>query len=120
METSAPKNITVSDRANEVCDVLRKLGYFSDGIEAYRTALCLAISLNLEVDTTLKMPNNKWDTAAVFRSEGKNIESLMLLLGYKSEEIVTQGKLLAEAGLKYLDEKRLANLDILSIIAGAK
>ena len=38
----------------------------------------------------------------------------------QSEEIVSQGKLLAEAGLKYLDEKRLANVDILSIIAGAK
>lgn len=120
MESGSPKNITISDRGNEVCDVLRKEGYFADAIEAYRTAICLAISLNLEVDQSIKMNNNKWDTAAVFRSEGKNIESLMLLVGYKQEEIVKQGKLLAEAGLKYLDERRLANADLLSIILGAK
>ena len=65
------------------------------------------------------MTNNKWDTAAVFQSEGKNVELLMLLMGYAPEEIVSQGRLLAEAGLKYLDEKRLANVDILSIIAGS-
>jgi len=120
MTVSRPKNITISDRANEVCDLLIKLGYFVDAIEAYRTAICLAISLNLEVDPSIKMNNNKWDTPAVFQSEGKNVEDLMLLMGYQSDEIVTKGKLLAEAGLKYLDEKRLANVDILSIIAGSK
>ena len=120
MEHGSPKNITISDRANEVCDVLRKLGYFSDSIEVYRSALCLAISLNLEVDPTVRMTNNKWDTAAVFRSEGKNLETMMLLLGYTAEEIVPKGKLLAEAGLKYLDEKRLANIDLLEVLVGAK
>ena len=120
METGSPKNITISDRGNEVCDVLRKEGYFSDAIEVYRSAICLALNLNLEVDPNIKMNNNKWDTASVFKSEGRNIESMMLLLGYKQDEIVKQGKLLAEAGLKYLDERRLANADILSIILGAK
>ena len=120
METGSPKNITISDRGNEVCDVLRKEGYFADAIEVYRTAICLAISLKLEVDQSIKMNNNKWDTAAVFKSEGKNIESLMLLLGYKQEDIVKQGKLLAEAGLKFLDERRIANADLLSYILGSK
>ena len=119
MAVSRPKNIEISDRANEVCDLLKKLGYFADAIEAYRTAICLAISLKLEVDPSIKMDNNKWDTAAVFQTEGKNVESLMLLMGYAPEEIVSKGRLLAEAGLKYLDEKRLANVDILSIIASS-
>ena len=119
MAVSRPKNIVISDRANEVCDLLKKLGYFTDSIEAYRTAICLAIALNLEIDPSIKMDNNKWDTAAVFQSEGKNVEDLMLLMGYLPEEIVSKGRLLAEAGLKYLDEKRLANVDILSIIAGS-
>jgi hypothetical protein len=120
MEQGSPKNITISDRANEVCDALRKLGYFSDSIEVYRAALCLAISLNLEVDSTVRMNNNKWDTAAVFRTEGKNLETMMLLLGFTPEEVVPKGKLLAEAGLKYLDEKRLANVDLLEVLVGVK
>jgi hypothetical protein len=120
MESGIPKNITISDRANEICDILRKGGFFEDAIEAYRTAICIAIQLNLEIDSTVRMNNNKWDTAAVFRSEKKHLESMMLLLGFKPDEIVVKGKLLAEAGLKYLDEKRLANADLLSIILGGK
>lgn len=120
MESGSPKNITISDRANEICDILRKEGFFEDAIEAYRTAICIAIELDLEVDSSIRMNNNKWDTAAVFRSEGKNLEAMMLLLGFKPDEIVVKGKLLAEAGLKYLDEKRLANADLLSIILGGK
>jgi hypothetical protein len=120
MESGSPKNITISDRANEICDILRKEGFFDDSIEAYRTAICIAIQLDLELDSTVRMNNNKWDTAAVFRTEGKNLESMMMLLGYSPDEIVIKGKLLAEAGLKYLDEKRIANADLLSIILGAK
>ena len=119
-ESAAPKNITISDRANEVCEVFRKQGFFSSDIEVYRAALVLAISLNLELDPSVRTTNNKWDTAAVFRSDDRNIESLMLLLGYPEDQIVTTGKLLAEAGLKYLDEKRLANIDVLSTLLGSE
>jgi len=120
MESGSPKNITISDRGNEVCDKLREEGFFEDAIEAYRTAICIAIHLGLEIDESIRMNNNKWDTAAVFRSENKNLESMMLLLGFSPDEIVVKGKLLAEAGLKYLGEKRNANADLLSIILGAK
>lgn len=120
MENTSPKNIHVSDRAKEVIEALCKLGYFAYGQDVYQTAISLAISLNLEIDPSIKMDNNIADTAAIFRSEGKDMESLMLLMGYDPGEIVTQGKLLAEAGLKYLDEKRLANADLLSIILAIK
>lgn len=116
MEAPEPKNITISQRGNEICEGLKEAGYFSSAVEAYRAAVCLAIARNLDIDEDAKGTLNKWDTASVFRNGDSNIESLMLLHGYASDEVVTKGKLLAEAGLRFIDEKRLANVDVLSVL----
>ena len=113
---SAPKNITVSDLANEVCSLLINKGIVAEAIEAYRLAICLAISLNLPTDPAPKMTNNKWDTAAVFQSRGKDLESLMQLMDYQEESVVNTGKLLAEAGLLYLKTKIESGSDVFSIL----
>lgn len=118
METSEPKNITVSQRGSEICDELKDLGFFNDAIDAYRAALCLAIAKEIPIDESIKGVLNKWDTASVFRDPDSNIESLMLLQGYAPEVVVTTGKLLAEVGLRYIEEKRLANADVLSVLIG--
>jgi hypothetical protein len=117
-EASELKNITISERANEICELLKEDGYFHTAQQAYRAAIFLAISKELPIDASVKMTLNKWDTAAVFRSNEQNVESAMLLHGFKSDEIVSKGKLLAEAGLRFLGEKITANADILSILIG--
>jgi hypothetical protein len=48
MQTGSPKNITISDRANEVCEILKNLGYF---IKC--TNLCSQIEIYLENDLPL-------------------------------------------------------------------
>ena len=111
-----PKNITVSDLANEVCSSLIENGVVNEAIEAYRLAICLAISLNLPTDAGPKMTNNKWDTAAVFQTRGKDLDSLMQLLDYEEETVVTSGKLLAEAGLLYLKTKLDSGHDVFTVL----
>lgn len=118
METSEPKNITISQRGNEICEELKDAGYFNTAVEAYRAAICLAISRDLPLEQEVKGTLNKWDTASVFRNSESNIESLMLLRGYPKDEVVLKGKLLAEAGLRFIEERRLANADVLSILIG--
>lgn len=113
---NSPKNITVSDLANEVCSSLIEKGVVNEAIEAYRLAICLAISLNLPTDAGPKMTNNKWDTAAVFQSRGKDLVSLMQLLEYEEETVVTSGKLLAEAGLLYLKTKLDSGHDAFTVL----
>ena len=115
-EVTSPRNITISVLGNEVCDDLRTLGLFRTAIDVYRTALCLALARKLPVDESVKFAVNKWDTAAVFRDPDSNLEALLMLHGYGKDEVVTKGKYLAEAGLKFLNDKRLANVDLLSVI----
>ena len=114
--SSAPKNITVSDLANQACALLIEKGVVAEAIEAYRLAMCLAISLNLPTDPAPKMTNNKWDTAAVFQSRGQDLDSLMQLMDYQEDSVVTTGKLLAEAGLLYLKTKIESGSDVFSIL----
>jgi hypothetical protein len=114
--SNAPKNITVSDLANEVCGLLIDKGVVAEAIEAYRLAMCLAISLDLPTDPAPKMTNNKWDTAAVFQIRGQDLDSLMQLMGYQEDSVVTTGKLLAEAGLLYLKAKIDSGSDVFSIL----
>lgn len=114
--SSVPKNITVSDLANQACTLLIDKGVVAEAIEAYRLAMCLAISLSLPTDPALKMTNNKWDTAAVFQSRGQDLDSLMQLMDYQEDSVVTTGKLLAEAGLLYLKTKIESGSDVFSIL----
>jgi hypothetical protein len=108
--------ITISERADEICETLVSLKYFDDKKDAYISAACLAMALDLDLDPTTKTPLNKWHAAAVFNSPGTNLSSIMMLMGYKQDEIVSKGKLLAEAGLRYIDEKRLAQSDLIDVL----
>jgi hypothetical protein len=115
-ESNSLANITISDSANEICELLIADGLVSDAIEAYRLALCLAIGLDLPVDRSVRMTKNKWDTGAVFRARGKDIESLLRLFDRGGDDPVLEGKLLAEAGLRYLKSKRDENADLLGVL----
>jgi hypothetical protein len=118
VEVNELKNITISLHGNEICEQLKTDGYFNSALEAYRAAICLAIAQELELDEDTKGTLNKWDTASVFRDPDSNIESILLLKGYSPEDVVVKGKLLAEAGLRYIESKRLLNVDILSVLIG--
>ena len=118
MEQSSPKNITISKRADEICQILKDDGYFATYIDAYKVAVVVALAQKLEVDRNIKFELNKWDTASVFFDREKNLEAIMLLNGCDRKEIVTEGKYLAEAGLRFLEEKRISNVDLLPIIIG--
>jgi hypothetical protein len=116
MTISAPKNITVSDLANEVCSLLIEKGVVAEAIDAYRLAICLAVSLGLETVPTTKMTNNKWDTAAVFQTRGKDLDSVLQLMGYQQDSTIATGKLLAEAGLLYLKTKIDSGSDVFAVL----
>jgi hypothetical protein len=119
MESSELKNVTISQRGNEICEALKEDGYFNSAVDAYRTAICIAIAKDLSVDESLKGTLNKWDTASVFRDPDSNIEALMILKGFSRDQVVAKGKLLAETGLRFIEEKRIANVDLLSILIGS-
>jgi hypothetical protein len=40
----------------------------------------------------------------------------MTLMGYGEDEIVVKGKMLAEAGLRYMEEKRLSQSDLVDVL----
>lgn len=116
MKNSDNVQITISDRADEICETMVSLRYFDDKKDVYISGVCLALALNLELDPTVITPNNRWHTSSVFYESGSDLSSLMILMGYKEDEIVTKGKLLAEAGLRYIDEKRLAQADLVEVL----
>jgi hypothetical protein len=116
MATESPKNIRVSDRANEIMDNLESDGYFADGAAAYRTAIFVAIGNNLSIENSPKTPNNKWDTSSIFRNSESDIETILILL-FPNEDPIPYGTKLAEAGLAWLDEQRLAGANIWEIIS---
>lgn len=109
------QNIRISVEADETLDKILENKFFDDAISAFRAAMCIAISLDLPPDTLTPTPRNKWDTAAVFRSPAANVEDLLLLMGVPRGEVVTRGRQLAEAGLRYINEKMTANVDLWSI-----
>jgi len=108
--------ITISDRGDEICETLKNLNYFDDKKDAYVAAICLAMALDLPLDPTITTPHNRWHAASVFHSSGKELASVMALMGYAEDEIVTKGKMLAEAGLRYIDEKRLSQADMVDVL----
>ena len=110
------KNITVSPRAYEIMETIKTEGYFSNKQEAYRAAIAVALANKLPIDREVKMTENKWDTAAVFNSKESNVEALLLLTGIAEKSLVDEGKLLAEAGLRFLEMKRQSNSDVLSFL----
>jgi hypothetical protein len=118
------KNLEISDLAYDVCakltDKLTDLGYFINKKDVYRAAICIAINNNLEFDTNVIFSNNIADTNAVFFENNANISELMLLFGYKQDEIFYYGRMLAEAGLKFLNQKILNHSDILDILVNNK
>ena len=117
-EVSAPKNIRISTQGNEICDALVGMHYYSSSLEAYRAALGVALALHLEPVPDLKLEMNKWDTGSVFRDPETNLMSLLALFGVQGTDAITTGIQLAESGLRYLNEKRIANVDLLPILVG--
>ena len=116
---NSPKNITISDQADATCDSLIEQGIFREALEAYRTAICLALAKGLKIEADRTGRRNKWDTAAVFNAEGKDLEALMQLFGYADADVVSQGKMLAEAGLADIQKGLNQSDDILEIILNA-
>jgi hypothetical protein len=119
MSVNETVQITISDRGDEICETLRGLNFFDDKKDAYVYAICLAMALDLPLDPTISTPHNRWHAASVFHSSGKDLASVMTLMGYGDEEIVGKGKLLAEAGLRYIDEKRLSQADLVDVLLNA-
>lgn len=119
-EVQQPKNITISVHGNEICESLKGAGYFEDLQDAYRTAIFVALAEdlpdNLDEDPTMKPVQNKWDTDAVFRTKGNNVEAALLAVGVTPAETITRGKRLAEIGLRHLLSKMERNVDILDVI----
>jgi hypothetical protein len=119
VESTAPKNITISKRADEICQTLKDEGLVDDAKSAYKLAIAVALNRSLKVDKTIQFDfGNKWDTPAVFFDRDSNLEPLLLLHKIKPEELVIEGKYLAEAGLRYIEEKRLANMDLIAEFGG--
>ena len=116
MSENETVQITISDRGDEICETLRNLNFFDDKKDAYVYAICLAIALDLPLDPTISTPHNRWHAASVFHSSGKDLASVMTLMGYKEDEIVGKGKMLAEAGLRYIEEKRLSQSDLVDVL----
>jgi hypothetical protein len=120
MNDSENVQITISDRGDEICQTLKDLKFFDDKKDAYVAAICLALALDLPLDSSITTPHNRWHAASVFNSSGKDLSAIMLLMGYSSDEIVSKGKMLAEAGLRYIDEKRLAQSDLIDVLLNAR
>lgn len=114
--SEAPININVTPEANVICQDLVASKYFSTKQDAYVYALNLALALELPLDSTLRPSENLAHTAQIFQKVNRDLFSLMKLFGYKQEEIVQKGILLAEAGLRYINSKRIQNLDILDVL----
>lgn len=117
-DSSSPKNIKISTLGNEICESLEAMGLFPSALEAYRAAISVALAMNLEPDIDVKFDMNKWDTASVFRDADRDMEALLLLMGIEKDKCITTGMQLAESGLRYLNDKRIANVDLVSILVG--
>lgn len=109
MELSGPKNIRISDLAEEACKDLVKEGYFDDHIDAYRAAIFVAMAQDLDHSQPFQLKNNKWDSSAVFRD---GVDSAVAFYFPEDRGVVELGMKLAEAGLKFLQERRLAQEDL--------
>lgn len=119
MEYTSPKNLTISKRADEICQTLKEIGLVDDAKSAYKLAIAVALNRALRVDRSIQFDfGNKWDTSAVFFDRDSNLEPLLLLHGIRPEELVVEGKYLAEAGLRHIEEKRLANMDLIDEFGG--
>ena len=109
------KNIRISVRADEISAQLVEEGFFSTQIDCYRTAVAIALAKGLDHNATVKLEQNKWDTAAVFRDPKSNTASLIeIFLG--DDDQVSKGISLAEQGLEYLEKQRLAGHDIWKVL----
>lgn len=112
--------IAISDRGDEICDDLKQQNFFTEKKDAYIYAICLAIALDLPLDSKVTTPNNRWHAASVFHSSGRDLASVMTLMGYDEDEIVSKGKMLAEAGLRYIEEKRLSQADLVDVLLNTR
>ena len=112
----APKNIYISNEGDETCTRLMNKEYVGTALEAYRLAIAVALARELEPNTAIDRPKNKWDTSSVFSDEGTRIDLLMKVHGFDGDEVVVQGIALAEAGLEFLNEKMNRDVDIWKIL----
>jgi len=117
-ESHGPKNVRISVEGNETCEALVAAGLFGTSLEAYRAAVGVALARELQLRTDVKLELNKWDTGSVFRDPDCNLEALLALHGIAKEEAVAKGMQLAETGLRFLNEKRIANVDLVPILVG--
>ena len=74
------------------------------------------MALDLPLDSTITTPDNGWHATSVFHSTGRDLSAVMRLMGYEEEGIMVKGKMLAEAGLRYIEEKRLSQADLVDVL----
>jgi hypothetical protein len=120
MKVNESVQVTISDRGDEICEELKRQNYFPEKQDAYVYAICLAIALELPIDKSITTPNNKWHAAAVFHAPGRDLASVMTLMGIPEDEIVSRGKMLAEVGLRYIEEKRLSQADLVDVLLNTR
>lgn len=117
-DSHSPKNVRISVAGNETCEALVAMGLFGSSLEAYRAAVGVALAFDLETATDVKLELNKWDTGSVFRDPDCNLEALLALQGIVGDDAVARGMQLAETGLRHLNGKRIANVDLVPILVG--
>jgi hypothetical protein len=109
-------NVTISEEAFMITDELVNLGYFEKPIEAYRMAVSVALANNLTVDKTLKINfSSRWQSASFLKNG--DMESLLKLFNIKGNPLI-EAEYLAEAGLRFLNEKVKSGLDLSSYFDG--
>jgi DNA-binding transcriptional regulator YhcF (GntR family) len=117
MANNAPGNINVTQRAYEILEKTELVEIYRTKQKIYQTAIAVAISKNLpKFEGNEKLEHNIADTAALFNNSEFKLEYLLKLFGYTDENYVLEGMKLAEAGLRYLDEKIALGSDLFKIL----
>ena len=92
------------------------LNISGDDLAIEFAAICLAMALDLPLDPSITTPDNGWHAASVFHSTGRDLSAVMRLMGYEEEGMMVKGKMLAEAGLRYIEEKRISQADLIDVL----
>jgi hypothetical protein len=117
MASNAPANINVTQRAYEILERQELVEIYKTKQKIYQTAIAVALARNLPMfEGVEKLEHNLSDTSALFNNSEFKMESLLKLFGYTDDNYVVNGMKLAEAGLRFLDEKLTLGADLLKIL----
>lgn len=83
--------------------------YFPDAMSVFRSAMVIALAQKLPIDRSVRGTEPKGQSNS-FLMNGK-VESLLRLFGIENNPLV-EGQFLAEAGIRFLYEKHMKNVDI--------